>query len=231
MTRAKVMRLGDRGELVAGSERWFETDIVATSFGFSPANEIARTLGCAHRLEDRGVALSAERNEDFETTVAGVFVVGDCAGLGGARAAIEEGTIAGAVAAQSCGVSAHAGSATVADHRTRLAKHRRFQRALWRVYESAEIATQLCTDETVVCRCEEVTLGEIKHLIAAGAVIGNVKRQCRAGMGRCQGRYCSYVIQHLQARMQGVQVDELSGWAPRMPFKPVSAMSVGQSGE
>ena len=231
VTRARVVRLNRAGQPAAGAEKWFDVDVIATSYGFYPSNEVARALGCEHHLEDRGLALAPVRRPNLETTVAGIFVVGDCAGLGGARAAIAEGALAGMAAAHGARARPNIENPVAVRHRKELARHRRFQRALWRVYESADIVTQFCTDETLVCRCEEVTLGEIKVLAEAGASIGNIKRQCRAGMGRCQGRYCSPVIQHLLASMGGPPLDEFSGWAPRIPFKPVAARSAGPSGE
>ena len=171
--------------------------------------------------------MSPVRNEDFETSVPGVHVVGDAAGLGGARAAMAEGVIAGAAAAQACGKTPDRRlMAEVKASRKQLSGHRTFQRALWRIYGVPKLMLQFCTDDTLVCRCEEVTLGRLKSLAAAENDIGNIKRQCRAGMGRCQGRYCSHVIQHLLADLWGGQVEEHSGWAPRMPFKPVPIRSL-----
>ena len=54
------------------------------------------------------------------------------------------------------------------------------------------------TDDMIVCRCEEVTVGEIKEAIREGArdIVG-VKRRTRAGMGLCQGRTCEKLVQQL----------------------------------
>lgn len=60
-------------------------------------------------------------------------------------------------------------------------------------------------DEMLVCRCEEVTVGEIREAIAQGAfdVVG-VKRRTRAGMGLCQGRTCEKMVQQLLSQELGV---------------------------
>lgn len=60
----------------------------------------------------------------------------------------------------------------------------------------------------IVCRCEEVSLGEIKQAIRnplGVATVDGVKRRVRAGMGRCQGGFCMpFVIQTI-AEEQGIE--------------------------
>ena len=172
---------------------------VALGYGFQPANELLRLFGCRHAFE-----------------------AGDCTGLGGAFAAISEGIIAGAAAARDLG---HAGSKAaregLARARKDLRRHRRFQQALWSLY-AADLPLAPCAPETVVCRCEEVTLGEIDAALEGGDVgIGALKRATRLGMGRCQGRYCAPVAAEILARRTGRPVAELSFFAPRGPLKPI----------
>ena len=74
-------------------------------------------------------------------------------------------------------------------------------------------------DDTVVCRCEEVTAGELRALIAQGHDSpASLKRACRVGMGRCQGRYCAAVVARLCSA--DAPVDEFGLFAPRPPAKP-----------
>ena len=88
--------------------------------------------------------------------------------------------------------------------RRELARSERFQRSLWRLYSAPRLVDQLATPETVICRCEEVTLGELTAATAPWlAAAGSLKRATRAGMGKCQGRYCSPVLVALAARQSG----------------------------
>ena len=58
----------------------------------------------------------------------------------------------------------------------------------------------LARDDTVVCRCEEVTLGEIRQAVAEGATSANeVKGLTRTGMGNCQGRICGEIVARIIA--------------------------------
>jgi NAD(P)H-nitrite reductase large subunit len=86
----------------------------------------------------------------------------------------------------------------------------------------------------IVCRCEEVTEGEILEAIRSGRnTLKSVKRATRAGMGACQGRTCSTLISRLLTA-EGVEPEK--AWEPdkkRFPFVPVplSAMEDGASGD
>ncbi len=74
-----------------------------------------------------------------------------------------------------------------------------------------------------MCRCEEVTLAEVEASFGDGAAaIGAVKRVTRAGMGRCQGRYCASVLADLASRRTGAALSEEDWFAPAPPFKPVA---------
>jgi NAD(P)H-nitrite reductase large subunit len=102
------------------------------------------------------------------------------------------------------------------------ARHHRFQDALADVYRAPHLTDELAEPETQVCRCEGVTRQAIDRALAAGAGhIGTVKRETRAGMGPCQGRYCGPLIAAMVARSTGEQPGELSGFAPSPPVRPV----------
>ena len=58
----------------------------------------------------------------------------------------------------------------------------------------------LARDDTMICRCEEVTLGEIRQAVAKGATSTNeVKGLTRTGMGNCQGRICGELVARIIA--------------------------------
>ncbi len=78
-------------------------------------------------------------------------------------------------------------------------------------------------DDMLVCRCEEVTVGEIREAIAQGAfdVVG-VKRRTRAGMGLCQGRTCEKLVQQIISQELGVGPHETGSSSVRPPVRPIS---------
>lgn len=89
-------------------------------------------------------------------------------------------------------------------------------------------------EDMVVCRCEEITVGEIKQAIKEGAIdVNGVKRRTRAGMGLCQGRSCEKLVQAIIRQELGNTSEEISQSTARLPVKPVSfgALAGGQDNE
>jgi thioredoxin reductase len=203
--------------------RRFEADAVCMGYGFMPSNEILRALGCVHRFDSVRGHLVTERDADQRTSVPEVYAVGDCAGLGGAPAAEAEGVIAGLAAARSLGCRPSADQhRSEVRARAALARHRRFQEGLWRIFQAPRLTTELAGPETIICRCEELTLGEIEADLEPGfSSIGALKRRTRGGMGRCQGRYCGPILTALSAAREGRALDEAGHWAPRPPITPI----------
>ena len=213
----KVTRLvgEDRVRRVEAGAFAIDADIVALGYGFASSSEIARSLGCAHRFVARGTG-SMETLTDGEgrSSLAEVFAIGDGARFGGAQAAMAQGTIAAASIAKDLGFE----GIKIDEARRTLNRSRRFQAALWQLFDVPPLDPATIEDAAIICRCEEVTAGDLRTLIAAGhdspAVL---KRKCRVGMGRCQGRYCASLV----ARMTTSEVGEFDLFAPRPPVKPV----------
>lgn len=196
-------------------------DVVVTNHGFLPSNEILRTLGARHDYDPVRRMLVTRRDPQGLTSVPGLYAVGDCTGLGGAPAARDEGAIAGLAAAAALGYATPAGAEDAA--RRRLSRHRAFQAALWELYAAPLPPEGLPDADTILCRCEEVSAATVDAAIAAGSrSLGDLKRRTRGGMGRCQGRYCAPLMAERLARETGAALDEMSFFAPRVPFKPVS---------
>ena len=200
---------------VEAGDLTIEADVVALNDGFAASSELARALGCSHRFVPRGNG-SMETLTDGEgrTSIAEVFAIGDGARFGGAHAAMAQGTLAAAAIARDLGLKA----AEPKTARRTLASAERFQAALWRLFEAPPFDPAAIADDAIVCRCEEVTAATLRRLIGAGHQSpASLKRACRVGMGRCQGRYCAAVV----ARMTGKPVGEFGLFAPRPPAKPV----------
>ncbi len=211
-----------------GTSQW-TTDVVCMNYGFQPQNESLRLLGAAFDYDESRRQLICQRSASFETTKHGIFAVGDCCGMGGAPAALEEGHIAGRAAAlRARGEECSPASAALAQ----LARHRRFQSALWSLFEARQQDYADIDAEALVCRCEGLKRRDIDEPASEkGIEIGGVKRATRAGMGRCQGRYCAPILAPHMAGMLGRNVDERSFFAPRVPIKPVEISAILAAGE
>lgn len=86
---------------------------------------------------------------------------------------------------------------------------RRFAEMTQRQREDAIAANPLYG--RVICRCETITEAEIVEAIARGArTLDGVKRRTRAGMGRCQGGFCSPRVMEIISRETGLAMTELT---------------------
>lgn len=207
-----------------GVEISHAVDAVCMNDGFEPQNEILRLLGARMSYDAAFGHLRCQRSETMETSVLQLFAVGDCAGLGGAPAAGVEGRIAGLAAASLCkGIPVP----SVRDLQLQLDRHRRFQQCLWTLYDIGPRDLSGEDDALTVCRCEEVSLGSIRQSLGdSPGHAGTVKRATRAGMGRCQGRYCGPVTARMVAARDNRLVEDRSYYAPRVPIKPVSIAGI-----
>jgi glycine/D-amino acid oxidase-like deaminating enzyme len=212
----------DRVTAAVLPNRTVAIDVVALSAGFQPEVGLARALGVTHRFEDRGLGhLATETDLVGRTSNGLVFAVGDGAALGGAHVAAARGRLAGLAAARDLGL------AVPEDHRTRrtLRRAQSFQDALWRVFPLPPVDPGSIADATIVCRCEEVTAGALRAELAAGLhSLPALKKATRAGMGRCQGRFCAATV----ARMCPGSSEPDDFAAPRAPVRPVPAAALMQ---
>lgn len=225
--RHRVTRLlgEDRVRRVEAGDIAIDADIVALGYGFAASSELARSLGCRHRFVPRGNG-SMETVTDAEgrTSLAEVFAIGDGARFGGAQAAQAQGVLAAGAIARDLGLEPLSAAPAA---RRMVHRAGRFQAALWRLFDAAPLMAAGVDNAAIVCRCEEVTASDLRGWMRAGHnTPAALKRATRAGMGRCQGRYCAAVI----ARLCDREVDEFGLFAPRPPAKPVPihALSVEQ---
>jgi thioredoxin reductase len=221
--RVVLARIDRAGMPIAGSELSFDVDAVCMGYGFEPQNELARALGCRGEWDARRDHLVMIRDADMQTSVQGVYVAGDCGGLNGARAARAQGAIAGLAAARAAGRSAASDPMPAAARRD-LRRALRFQDALWTLFKAPALDA-LATGDTMICRCEEVSRGDLDAAAAIhGPAIGAIKRDTRAGMGRCQGRYCGPALARAAP-------GEFALFAPRAPAKPVKLSAIARAEE
>ncbi len=184
-----VAALDRAGRVRPGTGRRIPCDTLAVGHGMLPHTDLAETLGC--RLDGVAVHVDAEQRTD----VPGVWAAGETTGIGGAALSLAEGHIAGRSAAARLHGTAPDPRAWAAAARTRT-RLRAFFAALDGVYVPPAHWTSLITDDTVVCRCEEVTGGAVREAVeelGAGDA-RTVKLLTRAGMGWCQGRVCGPAV-------------------------------------
>jgi NADPH-dependent 2,4-dienoyl-CoA reductase/sulfur reductase-like enzyme len=192
--------------------------------------ELPLLAGCQHTSDENLGGYIPVKDDEMRTNVPGILVAGDGSGVAGSGPAVQEGRLAGITAARELGhISAAEAERRAAPVRKRLATLEKFRAALNSTYSVGRGIYELWTPETIVCRCEEVTAGEIIDNILAGSADPNtVKNLTRAGMGQCQGRNCARTVASLVARQAGRTVSEVPMFTPRPPAKPVPIMLVAE---
>ncbi|MGW7380954.1 FAD/NAD(P)-dependent oxidoreductase [Streptomyces sp. NPDC054794] len=184
-----VAALDAQGRVGPGSERRVPCDTLAVGHGMLPHTDLAETLGC--RLSGTDVYVDDEQRTD----VPGVWAAGEATGIGGAALALAEGHIAGRSIAARLRGTAPDPRAWAAAGRAR-ARLRAFFAAVDAVYAPPPGWADRVTHDTVVCRCEEVTAGEVRTAVdeLGAGDLRTVKLLTRAGMGWCQGRMCGPAV-------------------------------------
>ena len=226
--RAVVAAVDQDWRVLPGTERSIEVDTVLLGYGLESSTELTRLLGCEHRYESGLGGWVPVRDEWMRSSVPGVLVAGDGAGVAGSPTAILEGRLAGIAAALDLGrlSTMEAEQRATKSHRRRR-RMQRFTSAMATLYPVGAGIHELATDETVVCRCEEITAGAIERQIDRGAHDPNtVRALTRAGMGRCQGRNCASYIAAAVASQTGRAIETVELPTARPPVKPVTIAAI-----
>ncbi len=217
-----VAPLGDDWTPRAGDRIRLRADVAGMSFGLRPNTELTQLAGCEHDYDPAAGGWRVRRDAGCATSVPNIFAVGDGAGIGGVDTALAEGAILGQELARRQGKTNAVLDAEAKEARRQLPWLAAFRRALaeWSglrpgIFRAADAAT-------MVCRCEDVRVGDIDQALDAGlALPRGLKLRTRAGMGLCQGRTCSPAVQHRIAEKAGLPLAELPLPTVRVPLRPV----------
>jgi bacterioferritin-associated ferredoxin len=159
----------------------------------------------------------------MQTTQAGIFVAGDMTASVGAAVAALQGQVAGLTAAHQLGyLDASALQARLAPILAGLRHEKQLAAALNQMNLFPAGLATLARDDTLLCRCEEVSLRQVKEAIASGGTdLHQVKVRTRAGMGYCQGRNCSALIAPIVAAETQQPLSALQPFTVRPPLQPI----------
>ena len=223
--RAVVAQWDASWRPVQGTERVIECDTLVIGYGLMASSELAQLAGCevAYHAGRGGWVPVSVPDRCMATSVPGVFVAGDGAGVAGAEAGRLQGALAG------LGAARHAGKLSDGDASARakaplrdLGKMAAFRGALEHIHTPEPGLFDLAADDTIVCRCEEVTAGDVRQAVSDGARLATeVRAATRCGMGLCQGRLCMPTVAGLIERYASTPAASAGRLTARPPVRPL----------
>lgn len=218
----------------AGSERVLQADTLVVGYGLLASSELARQAGCKVQWRPAEGGWVVQHDTDMQTSEDAIYVAGEPAGVNGAQIAFLEGRQAALSIVARLRHKGAPGALAEPMEQTKLAirKARRFTDTVLRFFEPRlEALARLATEETLVCRCEEVSASTVHNFLADNphvSDVNSVKLACRTGMGHCQGRYCQHTVAHLLEQRGGTPIEKLGIFTAQVPVKPVSVMALAQ---
>jgi thioredoxin reductase/bacterioferritin-associated ferredoxin len=188
--------------------------------GVVPNVNLAMSVGIEHRWDETQLCWTPVVSAFGASSVPGIYVVGDGAGIAGAQAAAWRGTLAASDIVHAVKPKVAEAAATLA--RSALARFGRGRKFLDLLYQPAKQFRRPSGD-TIACRCEEVTAAQITDTVALGCPGPNqMKSFLRCGMGPCQGRLCGLTVTELIAEARNISPQEVGYYRIRPPVKPIT---------
>lgn len=229
LTGVTIAKINRQGKIVSDSEQHLSLDTLCIGFGFVPNTELTQLAGCVHEhLPERGGWVPIT-DETLQTSVPGIYAVGETAGVGGAKVALIQGQIAGlAVALELKRPNKDEFARRYIPLNKQLQPLKRFGAMLNILFRPPPALDSLITDETIICRCGQVRAGEIRQAIRRGAhTLSDLKNWLPVGQGHCQGRTCGPLLTRLINSEIGIPTGKIGQFRPRPPLKPIPLGALG----
>ncbi len=217
-----------------GRQHRIDTDLLMTHFGVIPHIWLTQAAGCKHQWDSSQQCWRPEHDIWGNTSLDGILVAGDGAGINGARSAEHAGRLAGLEALYALDVISKPERDRQSKNDRKWMQDERHIRPFLEAYfaiPQSMLATP--NDDTIVCRCEEITAGQIRKAVDIGHNDSNqVKFLTRCGMGPCQGRQCTNAVAHIVAATGGETISNTSHFRGRPPVTPLTLSQLASlSGE
>jgi NADPH-dependent 2,4-dienoyl-CoA reductase/sulfur reductase-like enzyme len=213
----------DRVQRVAWDGNEMVADLLLLHEGVIPNPQISLALGLDHRWDAAQLCWRPVADEWGATSLQSVSIAGDGGGIAGAEAAALSGSLAALDAAAFLDkIDPAERDRRAAPIRIALRRELAVRPFLDRLYRPAP-SILVPEDDVTACRCEEVTVGQIRRAARLGAQGPNqAKAFTRCGMGPCQGRLCGPIVSAVMADTLGKPIQEIGAYRPRAPYKPIT---------
>ena len=221
LIEATTVEISSDGTIVSGSSRQYKTQIIAVTNGFVGNIELPQVAGCELEYSSAKGGWFVTVDSSMETSVNTIFAAGEITGIAGGDKAVTEGRLA------ALSILHQSGRMSKRDFDNKqkplLIKRKQYQRFGTYLNHQWAIPSKewnTIDDDTIICRCEDITIGKLRSWIKTGFTSSSVlKRATRCSMGNCQGRTCGPLIYDILAAY--APASNKRPFSARMPVKPV----------
>jgi len=225
---ATTRKVSPDGTIINDNSQRYKTQIIAVTNGFVGNVELAQIAGCKldYSLDKGGWFVTVDSS--MQTSVNGIFAAGEITGVAGGSKAMVEGQLAAlSILYQSERISISELENKRKPLQVNRTRYQRFGAYLNRQWAIPNKEWDSIDDDTMICRCEDITLGKLRSWIKAGFTSTSVlKNATRCAMGNCQGRTCGPLIYDILAAY--TPAENTVPFSTRIPIKPVPLGDLAQ---
>jgi len=206
------------------TKKTLQTDLIGVNFGFMPSSYLTHLSGCQHNFDLEQFCWISQFNNVYKTSEKNVFVAGDNTGIGGDKMASIEGKIVGIEVSRLLGKLTKEKANLIHKQLLKdLKSYNWYKKHLNKIYKFKSGFFNILTEETIICRCEEVDYKTIKEILKDPSTgnLKSLKNILRTGMGRCQGRFCYPTIMKILSRYISTKELQKEDFTVRVPLKPL----------
>jgi len=210
-----------------GKSMSLPASLVLLHQGVVPNTQLSWSTGAKHRWDDEQLCWLPQTDLNGRLGETPIYVAGDSRAIVGAKASAAQGRLTAIAIAERLNRDVDEQRRQSLLHAfSRATRIRAFLDALYRPNDENRIPRD---PETVVCRCEEVTAGQIRRYVELGCLGPNqTKAFGRCGMGPCQGRFCGLTVTEIIAEARRTAPDQVGYYRIRAPVKPITLGELAQ---
>jgi NADPH-dependent 2,4-dienoyl-CoA reductase/sulfur reductase-like enzyme len=214
----------------SGKEHRLACDAIGYGFALRSEAQLADLAGCRFVFDKRDRAWRPDHDEAGRTSIPGIYIAGDGAGIAGADAAELTGERAALAILEDAGLALDRSRIAALDGR--IAAIQRFRTILEAAFPFPEAWAKRIADDVLLCRCEEISVGHVRTAAHDQGVteLNRLKALTRVGMGRCQGRMCGSAAAEILAAECDKRVEAVGRLRAQPPVKPIP-LAVVDEGE
>lgn len=204
-----------------GELKNIKCDAVGMGWHLRSENQLADLAGCEFTFDAITRQWAPQIDQMGRSTCAGIYLAGDGVRILGADGAESAGSLAAFALLQDMGQPA--AHSEIRGLLRKQARIKRFSKGLARAFPWPAHVCSDMPDQTILCRCENVTAGTFRTVMAQGALLdlNRTKAFSRVGMGRCQGRFCAAAAAEILAAYNDIAVEHLGRIRPQAPIRPL----------